>query len=719
MKYVKKLVSLIMACVLLSGIWTLSYASSVNSGADSIALDGSQIVVQEGTSAVLNENGQCEVSMDNVEEGGLMEFSMYVTLPEDGIYKLTIVSTNGGEYSAYTSILVNNEEISLPDASATSDDGFNTYIIRNAEFRKGTNEIKFSVGAVEGTTSAKTVLDSVTIEAYTKESISGTEYSSHTNNKWVEEKTVDLSAYGKSSEYKYQSYNTTSTPFYAEYVFYVRCDGEYSLTGVMSYFENDANANKYYSTCRILWDGFEIQNTVTSTKYKNEFGENVYSGIMLKEGMHTLRIVSLPRNSDGQYNLYVGDLALQKTGDYAETDKQIEIMGNEYSSLGGMTIEEKNDLVLVSTEENITDWKFAKTGMMATDTDIVTYSFDVPKAGYYSFEGWLNANNYKWLSSSSITVDNTVLNLDEDTTYIKTSNGDYNYIVKKNVLNTEEKLWLDEGEHTISVTLSPRTSDNAQINARIWKFIFTLISEDDVYIPALNYEGTSAVSPVAATTAIGGKNMVYYSFKDDAKTDELILTYKFIAPVTAEYDFEGWASAIYSYLSAPEFYLDEAKLETVEDKNFKSDDGFVDKHSLSGIKLNGGQEYTVKVVFQPKISGGNINAKLWKMTFNRADAKRYQDVKVDNGSVKGSLYVEAQETEEDILLICAQYDDTTKALTYANAEKAHLAVSDLFTAVSFSIDMDASKGYSSEQDVRMFVLNFDSIAPLFKDIYIR
>ena len=697
-KIIKSIICLALAClVAMSLAATVSFAGKADSASDGLYMSGSNVVCGEGVTLTETESGLWTLTKENVTAEDKMEFSLYAALPEDGAYKLEIASSAGAGVS------INENPVTLSQASTTQENELNVYNIRNAEFNRGTNEIKFSVEASEFN------LGYVNITAYS-DSLSGADYS-YTSNAWVTDASTDYNG----TTYNYQSFNGVENPFRVEYTFYVKEDGEYSLDAIMSYPDKSGYTDaRYYSTASVMCDGILADN-VTSEDWGNKMlGKNVYTGLMLKKGIHTLTVTPDITTESKKYNLYVGDLNFTKTGDYVNTG--IEIMGNEYTSLGGMVLEVKNDLTMVSTGETFTDWKFFKEDMTATDTDTVTYSFDVQKAGYYSFEGWINSNSNQYVSASKLLIDSKEYSLTEDSTVTKASDGSGVYITKKTISNKEPKLWLDEGKHKVELVISPRTDDNAQINARVWKLAFTLISDDDIYIPAINYVDESAIAPTVAASAFKDEAMEYYSFRDDNMTDEFVLTYKFTPSVTAKYTFEGWASAIYSYLSEPKFYLDGIQMETEEDKSIKSEDGFIRRHFAEGIELTAGQEYTLKVKSQPKISGGNINAKLWKMTFNREVGESYMTSVInDNNSLKGSFFVKSQSQAKDAYVLYAQYDKDGRFLDVV-IEDFELKQSDNFSGTSFTVDLPENADSAIKS--KLFIMTTD-LYPLFNAMEVK
>ncbi len=264
-------------------------------------------------------------------------------------------------------------------------------------------------------------------------------------------------------------------------------------------------------------------------------------------------------------------------------------------------------------------------------------------------------------------------------------------------------MWLDEGQHKLEVIFSPRTNDNAMINGRIWKMIFTLISEDEIYIPAQSYV-SSDINP--QKTTVDG-NTDWLKFRDDSRTEVCTVTYKFAPKVTEKYSFEAWATkADNKYVSKPVFKLNDAEIATVQGTAF---DTYDSAHTAEGIVLTAGTEYTLTVEFQPKVSGGNINGNLYKMSFNRAAAKK--DIIVDktaDNTLTGSFYTEPVKNETTGYVIYAQYNNGR--LDEVVMEELILMPSEAFGAVSFG--MKLPDDYASMSERKLFVLT-DNLYPLF------
>ncbi len=698
MKFMKRAISAVLASVVLLGMSTVSYASGAKSAADAVSLSGDNIIAETGTTVVKTDSNW-KVTEAMTAEDTTMEFSMKALLPRAGSYILTIVSDSGVD------VAVNGTALTLPEP--TNDDTLKKYVMGGVNFNAGTNEIKFSVNGTVGET-AEFILKSVTI-AHPTLKVRGQEYSKQTHG------TPGTRTYETGNgNINYYSYASKDNPFYAEYQFYVPEDGKYSLSGYMSFPEGSRNGDSnYYSQCKITWDGFKGSYDVIDTPIASEFkqfGTSTYSDIMLKKGIHTLRITPIKATKNSKYNLNVGDLALTKTGDYQESVKMIEIMGNEYTSAGGMNVTAKNDIKLSSTGEAISHWQFKKSGMTAGDTDTVTYSFDVAKAGWYSFEGWINSDGSQWVSKNDIKVDGTKLNVTENAklTESVSKSTERFHIAKKTT--SGKKIWLDEGTHSLAIVFSPKTNNNAEINARIWKLIFTLVSDGDVCIPAENFEGESAINMTVATTTFGGAEIEYASFKNDNWTEDdgdFTLTYKFTPEFTGKYTFDGWASIDTRYVSMPYFMLGDDIIDTLEDTDVKTADNLVGRHTANGIELTEGQEYTLTVGFVPKESDKKMNAKLWKMVFTMEDGEgsgaKEKDItkEMKNNTLTGSLYVGAQETKTTGYVIYAQYGNNK--LENAIAEKIELLPSSLFSTATFGIELPA--GHDGEDKTeKLFVI---------------
>ena len=195
-KIIKSIICLALAClVAMSLAATVSFAGKADSASDGLYMSGSNVVCGEGVTLTETESGLWTLTKENVTAEDKMEFSLYAALPEDGAYKLEIASSAGAGVS------INENTVKLPQASMTQENGLNVYNIRNAEFNRGTNEIKFSVEASEFN------LGYVNITAYS-DSLSGADYS-YTSNAWVTDASTDYNV----KTYNYQSFNGFVKPF--------------------------------------------------------------------------------------------------------------------------------------------------------------------------------------------------------------------------------------------------------------------------------------------------------------------------------------------------------------------------------------------------------------------------------------------------------------------------------------------------------------------------